>query len=211
MHRNWILGLAMLFAGSALAGLPVGSVVIYSDGTAEKLIEKGEGLQRWQDDRKRLSVRSTNPILPKLERRTFLSGKGYRQQLIRGNPDSIRGLRWSDTPVEFTLLRTREDGSKSQRHWECRALGASTKKVAGVQRMIENYHCERFNIHRKLHNRDFRERRELSYSPELDLVVDMKRETRTRKARRKLVRVYLPDDVSYRRISRALRKVRGGD
>ena len=155
-------------------------------------------------------MRSTNPILPKLERKTFLSGKGYRQQLIRGNPDSIRGLS-SDTPVEFTLLRTSEDGSKSQRHWECRALGASKKKVAGVERTVENYHCERFSIHRKLHNRDFRERRELSYSPELDLVVDMKRETRSRKAQRKLVRVYLPDDVSYRRISRALRKVRGGE
>lgn len=210
MRRTWIPGLVMLFAGHAGASLPVGSVVVYSDGTAEKLVASHGSEQHWEDDRKRLSVRSSNPILPKLESRTFLSSKGYRQQVVSGDPDSIHRLP-AATPVSFSVLRTRDDGRKLQRHWECVLLGTAKKKVAGASRVLENYRCERFNIHRKLHNRQFRELREFSYSPDLGLVVDLKRETRKRKSRRKLERVYLPDEASYRRVSRAIRKIRGGE
>lgn len=205
-----LLCAALAWPASSLAMVPVGTVAIYSDGPAEKLLAIEDGRMRWEDDRKRLSVRSTNPIVPRLEARTFLSGKGYRQRVVRGDPDTIRTLPQGE-PVVFSLLRTRDAGDAQQRHWECVFLGTQQKEVVGTERRLERYQCERFTLHRKLHNRKFRERREFSYSPDLGLVVDMRRETRTKRSRRKLVRLYAPDEATYRRISRAVRKIRSGD
>ncbi len=63
-----LTSLFLTFAGPAIAGLPGGSIAIYSDGTVEKLIAiEGEAM-RWEDDRKRQYLRSPNPVLPVLER-----------------------------------------------------------------------------------------------------------------------------------------------
>jgi len=197
-------------SGGVLAAVPVGSVVIYSDGRVEKLLAREGDTQRWEDDRKRQFVRSDNPILPLLEKRYFLRGNGYRQRVAKGDPGSIRKLP-EGTPVEFSLVRTRDDGSTLQRHWECEFLGKSKKKVLGKNRKLEHYSCERFSIHRKMHNRWFREKREFSYSPELGLVVDLKRETRKKQSRFEVEAILSPKKASYKRISRAVRKVRGAN
>lgn len=210
MRVSFVLGLFLLMSGGVLAAVPVGSVVIYSDGSVEKLLAREGDTERWEDDRKRQYVRSENPIMPLLEKRYFLRGNGYRQRVVSGNPGSIRELP-EGTPVEFSLVRTRDDGSTLQRHWECEFLGNSEKTVMGKKRKLERYSCQRFSIHRKLHNRSFREKREFSYSPDLGLVVDLARETRKKRSRTTIEAILSPKKASYKRISRAVRKVRGAE
>ena len=83
-----------------LAAVPVGTVALYSDGKVEKLVSAGEEGLRWEDDRKRQYLRSRNPAVPVLERRDFLSGRGYRQIVSSGNPDALLEL-----PVELRVDR----------------------------------------------------------------------------------------------------------
>ena len=204
------LGSALLLfflSGSVVAALPIGSVAMYSDGRVEKLLAYEDGKQLWEDDRKRRYLRSDNPIMPTLERRDFLSGKGYVQNLRTGDPDSI-SVRPRGERVEFSVVRARAGTTPSVRTWECVRLGTEQKKVLGKLREVENYRCERFVYHRKTWQRQFRESREFSYSRELGLTVKMKRETRKRQSSRRLVSVVAPDKASYKRLSRKVRKLR---
>jgi hypothetical protein len=54
----------------------------------------------------------------------------------------------------------------------------------------------------------FRETKTFSYSPELGLIVDLKRKTRQASSKRKLVSVIAPDKADYRRLSKKVRKIR---
>lgn len=207
MRGILVTGLFLLMPVAAQAALPVGSVVVYSDGRVEKLLAIEGDRQRWEDDRKRQFVRSRNPIIPVLEKRVFLSGRGYTQRLADGNPETISRLP-ADTPVEFSLVRTRDDGSTTQRHWECTFRGTIKKKVLGKTRTLERYSCTRFKVNRKLHNRMFREKRDIRYSRELGLVVDLRRETSKKRSRSKITAILSPKKASYKRISRAVRNAR---
>jgi hypothetical protein len=207
MRLRILLALSLLWSGGAVAIVPVGSVVLYSDGTVEKLLSREGDRLRWEDDRKRQYVRSTNPILPAVEKRNFLQSSGYQQQVAAGVPGAIHTLP-QGTPVEFTVVRTALNGNSSRRHWECVFLGEVQQLALGKQRRLENYSCERFKVHRKFHNRWFREKRDFAYSPDLGLVVDLSRETRTKRSRKKLVAVYPPDKVNYPVLSRAVGKLR---
>jgi hypothetical protein len=191
--------------GGAAAAIPLGSVVVYSDGTAEKLIARDAGELHWEDHRKRHLVRSTNPILPVLERREFLGDRGFSHQLRRGSPDDIQSSE-AGGRVQFAVDRVRSDGSSSRREWECRYLGTEDRKVLGKVRRLENYSCERFKVHRKLWTKLFRERRTFSYSRDLGNVVEFERETRTRKHSRQLIGVFAPGKASDRKIRRLVEK-----
>ncbi len=209
MHRRILIQLCCLLAISApvLSAVPVGSVALYSDGKVEKLLANENGLLTWEDDRKRIYVRSGNPILPVLERRDFLSGKSYRQTLNSGEPDAIL-TRPPGTRVEFSVMRLKNTGENSKRTWECVLEGRAQKKVAGAMRELDRYKCDRYVYHRKLWNRMFRETKTFSYSQELGLVVDQKRKTRKTTSRSKLVAVIPPEGANYRRLSKKVRKVR---
>jgi hypothetical protein len=196
--------------GIVAAAVPVGSVVLYSDGDVEKLLAEEQGRLRWEDDRKRVYVRSTNPVVPVLVKRDFLSGRGYTQRVASGDPDQIH-KRPVGSPVEFTLLRSKSDGTQSRRSWECVYQGESRQEVLGVKRDLDHYVCERFVIHRKLLNKLFRERREFSYSRDLGLVVDLKRKTRNKSSSKRLVAVFPPGKADYKNVSRAVRKIRKGN
>ena len=205
------LGTAVLLGamhGGAWAALPLGSVVMYSDGRVEKLLSREDGSLLWEDDRKRRYLRSNNPIMPVLERRDFLSGKGYVQTLRSGEPDSI-AVRPSGDRVEFSILRERAGRTPSVRTWECIRQAALSKKILGEVRQLEAYRCERFVYHRKTWQRQFRESREFLYSRDLDLIVKMKRKTRTKESGWRLVSVLPPDQATYKRLSRKVRKLRG--
>ena len=205
------LGVSVLLCdlhGGVWAALPVGSVVMYSDGRVEKLLSLEDGTQLWEDDRKRRYLRSENPIMPVLERRDFLSGRGYVQTLRSGAPDSI-GVRPSGERIEFAVVRTRVGGTPSIRTWECTRQAAQRKKVLGEMRELDAYHCERFVYHRKTWQRQFRESREFLYSPDLDLIVEMHRKTRKKESKWRLVSVIAPEKATYKRLSRKVRKLRG--
>jgi len=199
--------LSFLVAGDCLAAVPVGSVAIYSDGRVEKLLAIEEGNLRWEDDRKRQFVRSPNPVVPALTRIDFLSKRGYQQRVSSGDPDALLEAS-AGTPVEFSVTRVQHDGVRSVRHWECVLEGTTQDRIAGKVRELDQYVCERFTIHRKFWHREFREKREFSYSPDLGLVVDLRRQTRTKSYRRKLVKLLPPDKASYKRITRTLKKLR---
>jgi len=209
MNRKFWMRLPCILAlsGPAAAVVPVGSVVIYSDGKVEKLLANEEGRLTWEDDRKRVYVRSKNPIEPLLERRDFLSGRAYVQTRNSGNPDLIL-TQPPGTRVEFSVIRTENTGENTKRTWECVHQGTREKKVAGAVRKLDSYKCERFVYHRKFWNRMFRETKTFTYSPELGLIVDLKRKTRQASSKRKLVSVIAPDKVDYRRLSKKVRKIR---
>ena len=194
--------------GGAWAALPSGSVVMYSDGRVEKLLSSEQGNLLWEDDRKRRYLRSSNPIMPVLERRAFLSGKGYVQTLRSGDPDSIAG-RPSGERVEFSVVRERADRAPSVRTWECARQAAQSKKVLGEMRQLDAYRCERFVYHRKTWQRQFRESREFLYSRDLGLIVEMQRKTRKKENKWRLVSVLAPDEATYKTLSRKVRKLRG--
>ena len=199
--------LLCLLHGGVWAALPVGSVVMYSDGRVEKLISREDGKLLWEDDRKRSFLRSQNPIVPVLERRSFLSGKGYVQTLRTGQPDSI-AVRPSGERVEFSVVRDRLGGTPSIRTWECIRHAAQHRKVLGKLRELEAYSCERFVYHRKTWQRQFRESRDFLYSRELGLVVKMERKTRKKQSTWRLVSVVAPEKATYQRLSRKVRKLR---
>jgi hypothetical protein len=204
-------GIAALFcvlSGGAWAALPVGSVVLYSDGRVEKLLSREDGQLLWEDDHKRRYLRSNNPIMPILERRDFLSGRGYVQTLRSGEPDSI-GVRPSGERIEFSLVRQLVGGTPSIRTWECTRQAAQRKKVLGEVREVDPYYCERFVYHRKTWQRQFRESREFSYSHDLGLIVEMHRKTRKMESKWRLVSVIAPEKATYKRLSRKVRKLRG--
>lgn len=210
MRRCLMICLTLLLASGVCAAVPVGTVVIYSDGSVEKLLADAGGTQRWEDDRKRLLVRSANPIQPLLERTEFLSKRGYRQRLSNGQPDAIRRLP-PGTPVAFSVLRTKHDGESARRHWECLQLDNRRERVIDAEYDLERYRCERFTIHRKLHNKTIKETREFSYSRDLGLIVDLQRTTPKKDRRKTLVKIFLPGETDYRTLSRATRRVRRAD
>ena len=203
----WPIALLSVWTGSAAAALPVGSVAIYSDGRIEKLLSHENGKLFWEDDRKRRFLRSENPIIPVLDRRDFLSGKGYRQVVGEGDPGSMLERPIGER-VEFTMRRVRNTGEKSSRIWECIYLGSAEKKVLGAIRDLESYTCERFIYQRKTWQRQFRESRRFLYSRELGLVVDMKRKTRKKRRSWKLVAIVPPEKATYKRLSKKVRKLR---
>lgn len=206
-HLQGLLALCLI-SGAVSAAVPVGSVVMYSDGRVEKLLSHSDGELLWEDDRKRQFLRSENPIEPTLERKDFLSRKGYSQSVSDGDPDSINTLP-SGTRVGFSIARVRHTGERSIRHWDCKHLGTKQKKVLGVMRELDSFDCERFVIQRKTWQKQFRESRLFSYSRDLGLVVDMQRKTRKKTSKWKLVSILPPDKTDYRRLSKRVRKLRG--
>lgn len=204
------LGIPVLLCimhGGAWAALPVGSVVMYSDGRVEKLLSREDGKLLWEDDRKRRYLRSENPIMPVLERRDFLSGKGYVQALRSGEPDSI-AVRPSGEGVEFSVVRERVGGTPTVRTWECTRHATHHKKILGEMRELDTYRCERFVYKRKTWQRQFKESRQFSYSRDLGLIVKMTRKTSKKKSKWRLVSVIAPEKATYKRLSRKVRKLR---
>jgi len=201
------MSVLFVLSGAASAAIPVGSVVMYSDGRVEKLLAQGDGELLWEDDRKRQYVRSENPIIPLLRRKDFLSGKGYSQWVSEGDPDAINALP-SNTRVGFSVVRVRHDGKRSTRNWDCKHLGTSQEKVLGVMRELDSFACERYVNQRMTWQRLFRESRRFSFSRDLGLIVDMQRKTRKRSTNWTLVSIVPPNKADYQRLSKQVRKLR---
>lgn len=210
MQKSCALAVLLtLGTGGVMAGVPVGSVALYSDGDVERLLSRKDGKSLWEDDRKRRYLRAENPILPVLERSSFLSGRGYVQTVTKGQPGNYGKLA-AGQHLEFTVLRTRRDGKKATRSWDCEFQGAHQEKVLDKLRTLQRYVCERFVMHRKLHNRSFRERRVIIFSKELGMVVDLQRTTRKRTSSRKLLALLPPDKATYKTLRAVVRKLRKG-
>ena len=71
MRINPLFLILLLCVERTWAAVPIGSVVLYSDGDVEKLIAVENGELHWEDDRKRRYVRSSNPAVPLLSRQSL--------------------------------------------------------------------------------------------------------------------------------------------
>ncbi|MDJ0739685.1 MAG: hypothetical protein QNJ91_08205 [Gammaproteobacteria bacterium] len=194
-------------ATAPLAAVPVGTVALYSNGNVEKLLSADRAGLLWEDDRKRRYLRSRNPVVPVVTRSTFLSGRQTRREVVAGDPDAIataaRGA-W----VEFTVERTRYTGERSNRSWRCARGRTHIAKVAGADRRVTDFVCERFVVHRKYWQPVIKERREFSYSEDLGLVTRMARTRGEKTSRWRLVKLIAPKRATYKRLSKQVRKLR---
>lgn len=192
---------------AAQATVPVGTIALYSDGRVEKLVAiENDGL-RWEDDRMRQFLRSRNPIVPVLESRQLITGKTYTQLLDSGNPDSINQVP-EGTPIRFSMTRFR-DGEEKTRYWKCEYLGSSVNEVLGVARELDRYRCQKSTWSSgKFPRFTVRDTRDFTFSPELGVMVQMRRETAKRTRSRKLVALYEPGSIDHKTLSREVRKLR---
>ena len=201
-----LISTLFLIAQNAVA-VPIGTIAIYSDGSARKLLAQGEGQLVWEDDRKRQFTVSENPIMPVLELKYFLGDRGYQQHLKSGQPGGIHSLPYG-SKVEFSVKRTRHTGESSARNYGCVRLESARQKILGKQRQLERYRCERFTYHRKFWTKQVKEKREFTYSPELGLAVDLSRQTSKRSTKKRLVALIAPGETSLKQVNRILRKIR---
>ncbi len=203
MKINALLFALILPASVGMAAPQVGTVAIYSDGQAEKLLEIGDGWTLWEDQRKRRYKKSSLPILPFLSYQRFPDqSNGYTQQLTYGRPQSLIPFGES-VAVRFNLRRS-AGTSGSTRHWTCEYSGKDRFKLSKRKYKTYDYRCVRA-IYKKGTYFRLRETVDIKYSPTLDLVVDRKRTDRYGNVQRvKLHRMLSPQKATSKRISRTV-------
>jgi hypothetical protein len=209
LSKSLLLIPTFILIAQNAAAVSIGTVAVYSDGSAKKLLAKKEGQLVWEDDRKRRFTISKNPIMPVLERREFLGGRGYQQRLGSGDPDAILSQPLGSR-VEFSFIRTKHTGESSKRNYQCVRFESARQDVLGQPRRLDRYRCERFVVHRKYWTKQVRETREFSYSPELGLIVDLRRQTSKKSSEKKLVALIPPEKANLKQLSGVLRQVRSG-
>jgi hypothetical protein len=207
MHISFLLAVLIAISTSASATVPVGTIALYSDGRVEKLVAIEDNGLRWEDDRMRQFLRSTNPIMPVLESRQPVTGKGYMQRLKSGDPASVKQMP-AGTPVHFSTVRYSDTGAKT-RYWRCEFLGTSVDVVLTTARTLERYRCQRSSLSLgRTPGLRVRDTREFTFSPELGVMVELERETAERTRSRQLVALFSPGSVDQKTLSRAVQNVR---
>jgi hypothetical protein len=207
MPASFLLAILIAISTSASATVPVGTIALYSDGRVEKLVAiEGDGL-RWEDDRMRQYLRSTNPIMPVLESRQPVTGKGYTQRLKSGDPSRVKRVPLGQ-PTHFTTVRNDDAGAKT-RYWKCEFLGESSEKVLEQSRIVERYRCQRSSLSLgRFPGLRVRDTREFTFSPELGVIVQLKRKTAKGSRSRELIALFKPGSIDQETLSRKVQKVR---
>lgn len=155
--------------------LQTGSVAIYSNGQVKKLVAQKPGWTRWESARKRSYTLSYLPYLPTLEYQRFPPERGgYSRQVNLTDPLELVPF-GNETSISFVLNRIKSDGSSSKRHWRCRYQGKGYETMQERRWSVENYRCTRFN---PFSRKSFSRQRDLSYSPDLGMIIT---ETLTRR------------------------------
>lgn len=198
---GWLMG------AQAIAGLAPGTVLVYSDGSVYRLQEGKGRVQVWQDQRLRTERRSTNPLLPSLERRGLDGTIHYRHRLVEGAPARLlRAAR--GTEVEFVVDRTDRRGNRERRNYQCTALGEVRKPVAGRAERVRQFRCERYKIHHKLWTRKVLETRLIEWSPRLGIETRLERQTSKSHRVRELIGLLPRRAYRYQRVIELLKSAR---
>ena len=214
MIRRQLLRYAILcglLGGSAALGAApaIGSVALYDDGSALKLLSVHKHRRVWQDHRLRRLTYLDNPVMPPVERVGPDGHLQYRERLQGATPAKLR-LRRPGQKVEFETQRLDGRGNGAVRHYECTYLGTRQARVLGRRERLQRFSCQRFTLHKKLWTRRIRESRTFSYSPRLGLVVDLVRETPRSRRERHLIALFPPGRYRYERVRQALAAARKG-
>lgn len=193
---------APLYAGD----LQLGAVAIYSNGQVKKLVQHGPDWTLWESARKRLYKESYLPYLPTLEYRRFpAESGGYTRRVVAG--DATQLVPFGDRrSVDFTIDRSKSDGTRDQRYWRCSYEGKGQESVMGTRWAVQLYRCTRFN---SASGGEVKELREISYAAGPKVVV---KETVSRPGKEsKVTRLeYLlsPHEASYERIADLVKTLR---
>jgi len=201
-----VIAFFLVWSGYLSASVELGSVVIYSNGQVEKLLESNSQWSLWEDARKRVYRRSNLPVLPVLEYRRFsFPESGYTQTVRSGNPNAIKPYGESNE-VDFSIARVDVLKGPSEKHWTCEYLGLSTFKYRKENLQTVEYRCQRFS--RGGYSPDkLKEDLRFSYSPKLGLIVNKDRvNAKGRHSNVSLVRVLSPEKATAKRISRIVYK-----
>lgn len=191
----------------AQAQLPMGSVLIFSNGDVEKLIAYQGANSLWENGKKIRYLRSSNPAIPNLARTVFADPEGgYYLKLTKGNPDSLLTGR-QGLSSSFTYQRHYDDGRISQRNWQCTFDGTVSAQVIKQTTTVQRFTCIRYTLSRKTGEQIIRERRITDYDPELGVVInaDVRRGKKGQKNRsRYLVQILPPEQATASKIQRTL-------
>ena len=202
-----IVSVIVLVPAFAMAGLKPGSVVIYTDGDVEKLVEQNQEWSIWEDQRNRRYKRSYLPYFPVLEYRRFKeTPSGYDQFVTDMSAVELKPFNSNDS-VQFSLTRRDLNKGTKNRLWRCHFVGQGSYRLSRQDLVTQDYSCTRFVVDKR-HIQKFREGVELSYSPALNLVVKQIKTNRQGKETRVAVkRILTPERATAKRIARTVYKL----
>lgn len=207
MTRIFTASLLILSIQSVQADIQIGSVAIYSDGSVEKLIQKGEEWTLWEDERKRLYKKANYPAWPVLKYQKFPDrSEGYVQKLAFGEPQTIKPT-GKKKSVTFEFTRTSND-AHLQRYWRCLYDGKGSFTLGSKKYRTLNYDCTRYVMQKVIYPKP-REEQRIKYSPTLGLVVDRRSvDYKGRSERLKLERLLSPEKATAKRIGQTVYAIR---
>ncbi|BBB27606.1 hypothetical protein AMJAP_3021 [Amphritea japonica ATCC BAA-1530] len=199
--------LIFLVPALAMAGLKPGSVVIYTDGDVEKLVEQNQEWSLWEDQRNRRYKRSYLPYFPVLEYRRFKEApSGYDQFVPDISAVELKPFS-SRESVKFSLTRKDLIKGTRSRLWRCSYAGQSSYRLSKQDLVTQDYSCTRY-VMDKLHTQKFREKLVVSYSPTLNLVVkQVKTNRRGKETHVAVKRILTPERATAKRIARTVYKL----
>lgn len=208
MIRKTLLLCMLLTATLVNAENLVGTVAIYSDGRAEKLIQIGDGWTQWEDERKRRYTKSNLPFIPLLRYQKFPDRDiGYTQSVTLGSPQLLRPFGHLDTAL-FDVARTSASLGRTTRSWRCKYNGVGSFTLGNKKLVTEKYKCTRSTYSKGAYEA-LKETLELKFSEKLGMVVDRRTtDAKGNYERVKLIRVLKPEKVTAKRIARTVYKLR---
>ena len=208
-RNSVLLAATYLVASGALASVPVGTIALYSDGSVEKLLERNEQTELWEDSRYRRITRALNPLAPDLARQSISGATDFTLVPRQGDPESVfKGS--NGAREEFSFWRIDKFGNRElkPRFYTCANEGQRNTLVLGRSEKVNQYSCERFTVHRKLLTKSTKETLKISYSPRLNLVVEKHRSTPKRDQHVLLHELIEPGTARYKTLSASLRDLR---
>ncbi|MBN0986579.1 hypothetical protein [Amphritea pacifica] len=206
-HLTKLAALLVIVPVMSMAEIKPGSVVIYSDGDAEKLLAANKEWSLWEDQRKRQYKRAYLPYFPVLEYRRFGEEPSGYDQFV---PDlsEVELKPFSDREsVQFDLTRRDLQKGTKKRLWRCSYAGIGSYVLRKQQLKTHEYSCRRLVVDKRFIEK-VREQLLLSYSPELNLVVKQVKTNRYGKEQLVQVeRILTPERATRKRIARTVYKI----
>lgn len=199
--------LALTMTGLVYAKLPVGTVALYSDGYAQKLLRYAGNQRIWEDVRKRqyaydlgsiqVERSVTHPIDP---------ARSYTAELVQGNPAVL--TKSAQAIDEHFIIRRQYpfSGREVFREWSCQGLGSKSVRVVNVKLKVKAFSCERIKFSRD-HVPRVAETRYIEYAPSLKMVTTMVRTRAGKTKSRELMFLIPPEQVTAKKIAQLQRQI----